>query len=48
MAARHCFVALVERGVVIDGLVCVLKFIFDVLPRVFGLVVNDYINGCHV
>ena len=47
-AAGHCSVALVERGVITDGLVCILKVIFDVFPRIFGLVVDYYINGFHI
>ena len=47
-AAGHCSVALVDRGVVTDGFVCILKVIFNVFPRIFVLLVNDCINGFNV
>ena len=47
-AAGLCSVAFVERDVVTDGLLCILKVIFNVFPRIFGLVVNDYINWFHI
>ena len=47
-AAGHCSEELVQRDVVTDGLVCHMMIIFDVLPRIFGLVVKDYINGFYV
>ena len=35
-AAGHCSGAVVERGVVADGLVGVVKIILDVFPRILA------------